>query len=246
MFGWPLPLRAHLEPEILIVDEVLAVGDAEFQKKCLGKMDDVANQKAAPFFLSVTIWHAVQALCTTGLVLQNGCTKYRGPVEQALQEYSASIKVASAVTFTPDNSRPSITHVAINQAQLDSGNLQLDIGFKSPFCLSPPVVGVVVYSSLGVPVFGSNPRFHRDGYGSPKLQQGIVRFTTSNLPIHGGTYRLSIWLGDWQEDYDEQRDVLAFHFRRGQRAPNTPSPDMIGYLDAGGYWSVISHTLDHL
>ena len=51
-------VAAHLEPEILVVDEVLAVGDAEFQKKCLGKMKDVARTKAGQCFSSATIWQS--------------------------------------------------------------------------------------------------------------------------------------------------------------------------------------------
>jgi lipopolysaccharide transport system ATP-binding protein len=79
-------VAAHLEPEILIIDEVLAVGDAEFQKKCLGKMKDVAQQGRTVLFVSHNIV-AVQQLCTKGLFLKNGCLEYHGDIEKTLPHY---------------------------------------------------------------------------------------------------------------------------------------------------------------
>ncbi len=79
-------VAAHLEPEILIIDEVLAVGDAEFQKKCLGKMKDVAQQGRTVLFVSHNMV-AVQQLCTKGLFLKNGCLEYHGDIEKTLPHY---------------------------------------------------------------------------------------------------------------------------------------------------------------
>ena len=70
-------VAAHLEPEILIVDEVLAVGDASFQKKCLGKMGDVAKEGRTVLFVSHNM-AAVQNLCTIGIVLSAGEVVFRG------------------------------------------------------------------------------------------------------------------------------------------------------------------------
>ncbi len=65
-------VAAHLEPEILIVDEVLAVGDAEFQKKCLGKMGEVAQRADAPCCSSATTWPPSAPLCERALLLSRG------------------------------------------------------------------------------------------------------------------------------------------------------------------------------
>src|SRR5690606_2022233 len=70
-------VAAHLEPEILIIDEVLAVGDAEFQKKCLGKMRDVAGQGRTVLFVSHDLG-AVKQLCTKGVLLEKGTISYQG------------------------------------------------------------------------------------------------------------------------------------------------------------------------
>ena len=70
-------VAAHLEPEILIVDEVLAVGDAEFQKKCLGKMKDVATA-GAPCCSSAIRCSQISLLCNKGIFLRNGRVTYQG------------------------------------------------------------------------------------------------------------------------------------------------------------------------
>lgn len=82
-------VAAHLEPEILIVDEVLAVGDAEFQKKCLGKMKDVSGQGRTVLFVSHNM-AAVKGLCKKGIVLENGGMKFLGEAEEAINFYTRS------------------------------------------------------------------------------------------------------------------------------------------------------------
>ncbi len=80
-------VAAHLEPEILVIDEVLAVGDAEFQKKCLGKMQDVASGGKTVLFVSHNL-SAVRGMCDHALLLDNGFLVFHGDVEAAVQRYS--------------------------------------------------------------------------------------------------------------------------------------------------------------
>jgi lipopolysaccharide transport system ATP-binding protein len=79
-------VAAHLEPEILIIDEVLAVGDAEFQKKCLGKMKDVSGSGRTVLFVSHHL-AAIQSLCNLGLFLEKGKMLFQGPVGTAINKY---------------------------------------------------------------------------------------------------------------------------------------------------------------
>ena len=83
-------VAAHLEPEILLVDEVLAVGDLAFQKKCLGKMEDVAAHGRTVLFVSHNMG-AVKNLCQTSLVLKDGRMQFRGPVLEGLACYSHDV-----------------------------------------------------------------------------------------------------------------------------------------------------------
>lgn len=80
-------IAAHLEPEILIVDEVLAVGDAQFQKKCLGKMRDVANSSGRTVLFVSHNLGAVQSLCNRGLYLEKGTCRFFGPIDQTVDLY---------------------------------------------------------------------------------------------------------------------------------------------------------------
>jgi lipopolysaccharide transport system ATP-binding protein len=82
-------VAAHLHPEILVIDEVLAVGDIAFQKKCLGKMSEVSRSGRTVVFVSHNV-AAIQSLCTTGLVLREGRLCFRGSVKEALQCYHSS------------------------------------------------------------------------------------------------------------------------------------------------------------
>jgi lipopolysaccharide transport system ATP-binding protein len=82
-------VAAHLEPEILIIDEVLAVGDAEFQRKCLGKMQDVADSGRTVLFVSHNM-AAVQALCRRGVLLVNGSVSHDGSSTDTVAQYLAS------------------------------------------------------------------------------------------------------------------------------------------------------------
>jgi lipopolysaccharide transport system ATP-binding protein len=234
-------VAAHLEPEILICDEVLAVGDAQFQNKCLGKMQDVSQRQGRTVLFVSHNMQAVQTLCHKGVVLVSGRIKHHGPIREALQQYLESSATANRAEFAVDASRPSISFVNVDKQQLEMGNLVVEVGFKSPFSLNPPVAGIVVSSSMGTPVFGTNPRFHKDGYGQPKLSEGILRMVVEKLPIHGGTYHLSVWLGDWQSDYDERRDAVMFEFKNGHPASNTPGPEVIGFIDIPAKWNVQSH-----
>jgi lipopolysaccharide transport system ATP-binding protein len=81
-------VAAHLEPDILIVDEVLAVGDAAFQKKCLGKMGDVAKDGRTVLFVSHNLG-AIRSLCTRGLVLEAGRVQFDGTSDEAIARYLA-------------------------------------------------------------------------------------------------------------------------------------------------------------
>src|SRR5205085_999242 len=80
-------VAAHLDPEILIVDEVLAVGDAEFQKKALGKMKDVSNKEGRTVLFVTHNMSAVEALCKKVLIFENGNVKYTGSVVEGVKKY---------------------------------------------------------------------------------------------------------------------------------------------------------------
>jgi lipopolysaccharide transport system ATP-binding protein len=91
-------VAAHLEPEILIIDEVLAVGDAQFQKKCLGKMEQVGREGRTVLFVSHNM-AAIETLCTSVIQLKAGEVVTQGDVRGQVEDYLSSIQQVSEVTF---------------------------------------------------------------------------------------------------------------------------------------------------
>lgn len=116
-------VAAHLEPEILIVDEVLAVGDAEFQKKCLGKMGDVAKEGRTVLFVSHNMG-AVRSLCTKGLLLSKGQVEYMGDVDTIVSTYLKSQLAKSKIEFSEVDKDAGNEYVQIESIELvnDAGD----------------------------------------------------------------------------------------------------------------------------
>ncbi|WP_129126152.1 ABC transporter ATP-binding protein [Geomonas oryzae] len=89
-------VAAHLEPDVLIVDEVLAVGDAQFQKKCLGKLEQASREEGRAVLLVSHNMAAIEALCSTALYLRNGGTKAHGPAREVIERYLGDMAVSAA------------------------------------------------------------------------------------------------------------------------------------------------------
>ena len=107
-------VAAFLQPEILLIDEVLAVGDAVFQKKCLGKMDDVSKQGRTVLFVSHNMG-AVQELCQRGILLESGCVVFDGKAIDCVSEYYSRTNSSSYNQEKHDGGRPmEVTTLKIN------------------------------------------------------------------------------------------------------------------------------------
>jgi len=94
-------VAAHMEPDILIVDEVLAVGDSEFQKKCLGKMEEVTKKEGRTILFVSHNMTAIKSLCTKTIWLDGGKVKMIGDTEKVIEQYMTDNKVSASTTFAP-------------------------------------------------------------------------------------------------------------------------------------------------
>ena len=230
-------VAAHLEPEILIVDEVLAVGDAQFQKKCLGKMSQVARDSGRTVLFVSHNTGALQAICRSALWLQSGLVVRHGPIGECLTAYLASGN--ESAVFTPANTaKPHITSVALDRAALAGGRFRLSVGFKSPFPLSCPVIGITLQSRHGQPLAGSNGRMMGDRWTPPAMSEGVITAEIASLPLHSDTYRASVYLGDAVQDYDQKLDAVEFDYISPHFYPQSPPLHVIGQLDLPWSWSV--------
>ena len=135
-------VAAHLEPEILIVDEVLAVGDAEFQKKCLGKMKDVAGHGRTILFVSHNMT-AVKSLCSRVVLMKNGHLVANGPTETVIKDYqSLEFQEALHRSFDPPLGKPEFEKhgIYLKEAKIVydrtmSEILRIGIPFSIEFCV---------------------------------------------------------------------------------------------------------------
>jgi lipopolysaccharide transport system ATP-binding protein len=228
-------VAAHLEPEILVVDEVLAVGDAEFQKKCLGKMSQVAGGGRTVLFVSHNMG-SIGSLCETAILLRSGRIAHAGSTDKVIQAYTMASTANARIEFPVKPDSPSIMAVSVDQGALCSGDFFVSIEYVSPRPLKKPIGGVVVSTATGVPVWGSNGRFHHSDWDRESACSGILICECVGIPLTAATYTLSAWLGDWHQDLDQKRDVLSFHFRPQWVGPVRPSPSAIGNLDWPARW----------
>ncbi len=149
-------VAAHLDPEILIVDEVLAVGDAEFQKKCLGKMQDVSkNQGRTVIFVSHNMG-AIRSLCNKGILLNDGAIRSNGDVEECLTSYLNVDEKNALVNYKLDPSKQiQILEVRVKN---NYNNLTSYLDILHPFTVEvdyqvhESVSGVVIGMTLSTPL----------------------------------------------------------------------------------------------
>jgi len=152
-------IAAHLEPDILIVDEVLAVGDAEFQKKCLGKMKDVSGQGRTVLFVSHNL-QAISTLCNKGIVLHQGTVHTNATIDICLQNYYGLLKDYSFNENTSKSDRLNRTNGKASFAKAqsllpDGGENKMwsfkydeDLRFKFECKVNEPCDGFTFYMAL--------------------------------------------------------------------------------------------------
>jgi homopolymeric O-antigen transport system ATP-binding protein len=122
-------VAAHLEPEILIVDEVLSVGDAQFQKKCLGKMEEVGKEGRTILFVSHNMG-SVDTLCNAGILLTSGEIEYQGDAVEAVKKYVANGDHGNVITnIKYFNEKVRVTSTEINGSGDTNIHLAADENF---------------------------------------------------------------------------------------------------------------------
>jgi len=228
-------VAAHLDPEILIVDEVLAVGDLRFQKKCLGKMEEVSRREGRTILFVSHNLDAIRSLCDRGVLLEQGRIARDSSVQEAIARYIETEEIKYASHYPYLGTYPQITSVSIDKHQLEAGNLELDIEFASPYELRP-IPGFVVYNIANVPVMGSNPRYHSEVDDIAPRKEGRIRALLNTLELHTGYYKVSVWLGDLNNDYDQKPESIVFYYQNPRSYISAPDPLNIGAIDKNCYW----------
>ena len=219
-------VAAHLQPEILIVDEVLAVGDIAFQRKCLGKMEDVSRQGRTVLFVSHNL-AAILNLCSRGILLESGCILSEGKIKKVVDDYLSSGVVLNGEVFfsspNPQNSDVfyfksvrilrSNGEVTSNVDLLEGFQLELSYHLRQP--LSGVKVGFRLRNSSGYVVLSSGD-IDQDPTKLLQLKRkpGAYRVQcyVSRQFLRPGRYTVDIWAGyPGTKTLDEHFQVIAFN-----------------------------------
>lgn len=213
-------VAAHLDPEILIVDEVLAVGDYEFQKKCLGKMEDVSkNQGRTILFVSHNL-EAIKSLCSKGLYLQNGAFNSFGDVslvvKDYLKKYSKNTRHQSwSYDDSPGNNWIRIESFSVynkDQTSLDfldrSQDISLEISFWFEKEIAKVNLSLLLYTTTGECVFNVITQVPL-----PELKKGLYK-SYCKIPaflLNEGEYKIDlIFVKDAKIKMFEFNDSIHF------------------------------------
>jgi len=235
-------VAAHLDPEILLVDEVLAVGDANFQKKCLGKMREVAGGGRTVLFVSHNS-ASIEALCDRCIWLRDGRVEADGGTQDLLRRYliADGAQEAAEITLAGHPGRTPGSETIMRTARLFSqdGVLTTSVRMSESFAIQvefsrstpgKPVLGMAFKTVTGAPLFGVNNRFIPAKQMPANAKEGVITCWIDSPPLMPGTYFVDLYFGEEYRDLEVVREALSFHvepadvFGTGQLCPPQAGP----------------------
>lgn len=206
-------VAAHLDPEILVVDEVLAVGDAEFQKKAIGKMQDVSKGEGRTVLFVSHNMASIRALCKTGILLENGQVKFAGEIDDVVSFYVSNNDINYRTPLISREDRRGDGRARFTKMEMISGGKQVDNIFSTqPFSfhfyihsqeeLSNVEIRFSIYNPMSVLVFSSNTRFSATQTINIHQGDNHIYVSFDSLPLSFQRYYMHIGI------YMNQDDVI--------------------------------------
>jgi hypothetical protein len=227
-------VAAHLEPEILIVDEVLAVGDAQFQKKCLGKMEDVSAKEGRTVLFVSHNMGAVKSLCNRGVILSRGIATLDSDIDSVINSYINSDNTSDSAANGNINCFDDARIISSSKSDFitnyDTASLLLRIKIDHSRNLN---CGITVYNSIGIPLLSS---CMLDTYD--KMECGLSEHLL-DLPVqifHSGNYRVEGAIWDDFQVYDQRECLCTFDVLRDDSKLEINGVGYRGYLKMPFKW----------
>ena len=223
-------VAAHLESEILIVDEVLAVGDAEFQKKCLGKMGDISKGEGRTVLFVSHNMAAVKNLCNNGIFLKNGQVDFQGDIDSVVNHYLDAEQLAFSTSYTHK--------LKVNKPiYIDSFHFLSEIVTGAPLDFEAVIqseMDYVVEFAVGIRMNDSSPLVHmysgHVGQNFPlKKGRNVIKGSVPNLPLSSGSYSVTLWLGAGGTQHDFQVGAISILVKEGAIRDGGPISTRNGY-----------------
>ena len=220
-------VAAHLEPEVLIVDEVLSVGDLAFQEKCLGRMDEVAGGGRTVLFVSHNLG-AVSALCSRAIYLADGEIAAEGATREVIDRYVGDVKSTAQIevrdrTDREGDGRLRFTEVRIGggSALMSGDDCEVSLCYDATPGAATVRVSLDVYGTLAEPLFHCDN--HMTGDAIEELAaEGAFTCTIPRLPLSPGHYTISVFcevdgrIADWVHHAAVIEVLEGDYFRRGR------------------------------
>ena len=201
-------VAAFLEPEILVVDEVLAVGDAEFQKKAIGKMKDVSQGEGRTVLFVSHNMASVKSLCKHGVLLENGMVKYMGEIHDVVEHYIGEGGSSENQYFDDMATAPGNDVIRIKSFEIlpldGSKSISIETGvmFKLVFwCQKPNTMldaDILVTTMDDIQVCQMEQVLSPNGASDSKVGVYTVEFVLPAYTINSGKYKANIWFGENQ------------------------------------------------
>jgi lipopolysaccharide transport system ATP-binding protein len=247
-------VAAHLESEILIVDEVLAVGDADFQKKCLGKMDNISKGEGRTVLFVSHNMASITQLCNSGILIDNGKVSYIGSSSNAVLKYISTNTNNSYISeFKTGNNSNNV--IGINKAWITDinniGTRNFTIGQtilfnfeleKFTFDLLDDIqASIQIAASDGVKICNI---IDKDSGFTLKVssKKTIVQMKFTDLRFYPDVYFVSIWVGTRLTSipFDRREDCLSFEILNGGELTTRDLPRSAGLFYFNPEWNVIN------
>jgi lipopolysaccharide transport system ATP-binding protein len=216
-------VAAHLSPDILLVDEVLAVGDADFQKKCLDAMDGLRTSGRTVLFVSHNM-AAVENLCSRCIWMEGGRIRADGPARSVVSEYMKTFARASTgsvdlenIESRSGNGDGKFTHIEFMNGAGETTNyirsgdkVVLRLHYRAHKMLRDLVVGINLHNEYGTLIAASNNWATGDDIPVVEAGDGFADFEIDCLYLLPGRYFLSLWLGKWSNLHDVLKNCIHF------------------------------------
>lgn len=216
-------VAAHLDSDILIVDEVLAVGDAEFQQKCLGKMQEIStNMGRTILFVSHNL-PSVRSICKTGILLNAGRISISGPITEVLQEYLSEAGKVNGLQpkITKSNPHYRLVDLKFYNESLDPVNtvlsgdmLMIRVNIQCSRSLKQSIIRLIIKNTWGDIVCVCN-NYHSDRPYHLIEGNNLVVCSIPRIPLPAGKYIIDYTLSTSQEVIEDITNVRAFTVENG-------------------------------
>jgi len=237
-------ISIHLDPDILLVDEVLAVGDENFQRRCLDRIDYLRDLGKSIILVSHDM-RQIRQMCSRAIWLNEGCIEHAGNAEEVVQAYLAFADSTDTEIIGPEHGgRWGTREIEITDVELRGedpshrvyqcgDSLTVRIHYNAHRAIRNPVFGLAIHRSDGLHITG--PNTHTDGVSTGTVEgSGYVEYAVHNIPLLPGVYNLSVAIYDSaiRHPYDHQDRLHRFRIGKGTTLERE------GVVTIRGVWSL--------